>query len=59
MITVLESIGVQKSWLAFKDHLLQAQGTSIPTSRKSNRGGRRKAVVLFSVVLIDRIRGTN
>jgi len=30
----LEGKGVQESWLIFKDHLLQAQEKSIPTSRK-------------------------
>ncbi|GAB0186361.1 hypothetical protein GRJ2_001101400 [Grus japonensis] len=33
----LEGRGVQKSWLVFEDHLLQAQEQCIPTKRKSGK----------------------
>ena len=40
--TILER-GVQKSCLIFKDHLLQTQEWSIPTSQESSKGNRRPA----------------
>ncbi|GAB0176549.1 hypothetical protein GRJ2_000120100 [Grus japonensis] len=39
----LEGRGAQESWLAFKDHLLQAQERCIPTKRKSGKNTRRPA----------------
>lgn len=33
----------QENWLIFKDHFLQAQERSIPTSRKSSKSTRRPA----------------
>jgi len=37
----LEGKGGKKSWLIFRDHLLQAQERSIPTKRKSGKNARR------------------
>ncbi|GAB0190272.1 hypothetical protein GRJ2_001492500 [Grus japonensis] len=39
----LEGRGAQESWLAFKDHLLQAQEQCTPTKRKSGKNARRPA----------------
>ena len=37
----LEGRGVQESWSAFKDHLLQAQKHCIPRKRKAGKDARR------------------
>ncbi|KAK4807033.1 hypothetical protein QYF61_000362 [Mycteria americana] len=39
----LEGRGAQECWLTFKDHFLQAQEWSFPTSRKSGKNARRPA----------------
>ncbi|GAB0181325.1 hypothetical protein GRJ2_000597800 [Grus japonensis] len=39
----LQRRGAQDSWLAFKDHLLQAQERCIPIKRKSGKNTRRPA----------------
>ena len=39
--TVLEGRGAQESWLIFKDHLLQAQESSIAKNQKLGKNARR------------------
>ncbi|CAM4664489.1 unnamed protein product [Lepidochelys kempii] len=41
--TNMKGIGVQESWLYFKESLLRLQGQTIPMSRKNSKYGRRPA----------------
>jgi len=49
-VVVQERRGIQRSWLIFKDHLLQVQEWSIPTCRSSSKGSRRPAWVSKQVL---------
>jgi len=42
-VRVLEGRGVQESWSLFKHHFFHAQDRCTPLSKKSRKGGRRRA----------------
>jgi len=50
----LEGRRAQKSWLVFKDHLLQAQERCVPTKRKSGKNTRRPASM--NKELLDKVK---